>query len=109
MKRQGWLNRAYCDLHVAKLADSTEAASFLPKVADSLVAHGSLTVSEWAAVTLFSKKNKKTSSLSLLSLQISFKTKDESAECIRGLWSYFRAGRVVEEVAVVSMVGHSNT
>lgn len=58
MKRQGWLNRAYCDLHVAKLADSTEAASFLPKVADSLVAHGSLTVSEWAAVTLFSKKKK---------------------------------------------------
>lgn len=61
----------FCDLHVAKLADGTEAASLLPEVADGLVAHSGLTVSEWAAVSL-------------------------------------SAGGVVKEVAVISMVGHSN-
>lgn len=68
----GNLLPVFRDLHVAKLADSTEAASFLPQVADGLVAHGSLTVSEWTAVP-------------------------------------FSAGRVVVEVAVIAMVGHSNS
>lgn len=39
------------DLHVAKLADSTEATSLLPEVADGFIAHSCLTVSEWAAVS----------------------------------------------------------
>lgn len=45
-------NSTYCDFHVAKLADGTEAASLLPEVADGLVAHSCLTVSERAAVSL---------------------------------------------------------
>lgn len=61
----------FCDLHVAKLADSTEAASLLPEVADGLTAHSCFTVSEWAAVS-------------------------------------FSAGGIVKEVAVISIVGHSN-
>lgn len=36
---------------MAKLADSTEAASFLPEAADGLIAHRSFTVSEWATVS----------------------------------------------------------
>lgn len=42
---------------MAKLADSTKAAAFLPEAADSLVAHCCLTVSEGAAVTLHGKSN----------------------------------------------------
>ena len=45
-------NFTYCDFHVAKLAYSTEAASFLPQVAYSLTAHCCLTVPKGAAVSL---------------------------------------------------------
>ena len=43
---------AHLDLHVTELADHAEAASLLPEAADGLVAHGRLTVSERAAVSL---------------------------------------------------------
>lgn len=46
---------SYCDLHMAKLAHSTEAASLLPEVADGLIAHSCLTVSKGAAVPLYNK------------------------------------------------------
>lgn len=48
-------NLPYCDLHVAKFADSTKAAPFLPEVAYGLIPHCCLTVSEWATVTLQEK------------------------------------------------------
>lgn len=43
---------AYCYFHVPKLARSTEAMSFLPEVADDLVAQRRCAVSEGTVVSL---------------------------------------------------------
>lgn len=83
---------------MAKLADGPETASFLPEVADGLVAHGGLAVSKRAAVPLV--KAQKACFL-CSGCQC-------GAAAVSGS-SYFGAGGVVEEVAVISMVGHSNT
>ena len=47
---------AYLDLHVTELADHAEAAPLLPQVANNLIAHGSLTMSERAVVSLKNSK-----------------------------------------------------
>lgn len=46
------LPAVFLDLHVAELADHTEAAPLLPEAAHRLAAHGRLTVSERTAVSL---------------------------------------------------------
>lgn len=84
---------------MAKLADSTKAASFLPEAAGGLVAHSCLTVSERTAVSLHRQT---------VSLDSSFWTPTLSSPmCACSRLVYFTAGRIVKEVAVVSMAGHS--
>lgn len=90
---------------MAKLANGTKAATLLPEVADGLIAHRCLTVSEGAAVSLHNTWN-------TVSLQVT-RHFQQNTQCVNTWFlclkfSYFSAGGIVKEVAVISMVVHSN-
>lgn len=93
------LHFAYRYFHVAKLADGTKAASFLPETAGGLAAHSGLAVSERTAVSLHRQTVSSDSSFWSPTLS--------SPMCACSRLVYFAAGRIVKEVAVVSMAGHS--
>lgn len=103
---------ANLDLHVAELADGAEAAALLPQAAHRLIAHSRLTVSKRAAVSL--KESRRYTNLIspehcwdfyLFYVYISF-TNVEAKYCSNPQITYFGAGGVIVEVAVISVVGH---